>query len=315
LINFRFIWNTNNFFTIYYVEENDSIMKITQVTIKSMIQSEIENQIMLENMRSKITREDKLLVSLLSESKSLEEFSDKVYLLNESIGQTILGLLGIGYQQQVGGAQKSMEGILNGLKRWFFGKLVGLLGVKNPHTRDAIASLITELEFRELLAIWKGEASACQEIAEAMAQSAVYLAAAGLPSQLGMDHATQWGKAMVDQFAEAVKSSAVIETLAAELQVTVCKTISELFPKGSRLGKFFAAPETAAAGGAAAAAGGAAAAAGVAATEKPKKRDTSGLGHRELWPGEKKGEEAPKPKPKAKKEKTASKKKKEEKKN
>ena len=190
------------------------------------------------------------MVSLLSESESLEEFTDKLSLLNESISSTIAGLLGM----TAGGPSRTTEGVWNGLKRWFFGKLVAMLGIKNPDVRAALAAFVAEIEFRELLQIWRGEESACQEIAEAIAQASVFLAAKTLPTQLGADKNTSWGAIMIDQFSEAIKSAGVVEALANQLRETICNAIAELFPKGSRLRSFFS-PETAAAATAGAAVG------------------------------------------------------------
>ena len=222
-------------------------MKITQKGLEGLILSEIRNQVILENMRSQITEEDRLLVSLLSESESLEDFTDKLSLLNEGISSTIAGLLGM----TAGGPSRTTEGVWNGLKRWFFGKLVAMLGIKNPDVRAALAAFITEIEFRELLQIWRGEETACHEIAEAIAQASVFLAAKTLPTQLGADKDTAWGAIMIDQFSEAIKSAGVVEALANELRETICNAIAEMFPKGSRLRKFFS-PEAGVAAGAAA---------------------------------------------------------------
>ena len=224
-------------------------MILTEESLRNLISSEIQNQVIIENMRSQITKEDRILVSLLSESESLEEFTDKLSLLNESISSTIAGLLGM----TAGGPSRTTEGVWNGLKRWFFGKLVAMLGIKNPDVRAALAAFVAEIEFRELLQIWRGEESACQEIAEAIAQASVFLAAKTLPTQLGADKNTSWGAIMIDQFSEAIKSAGVVEALANQLRETICNSIAELFPKGSRLRKFFApAAGAAAVGGAAA---------------------------------------------------------------
>ena len=224
-------------------------MILTEESLRNLISSEIQNQVIIENMRSQITKEDRILVSLLSESESLEEFTDKLSLLNESISSTIAGLLGM----TAGGPSRTTEGVWNGLKRWFFGKLVAMLGIKNPDVRAALAAVIAEIEFRELLQIWRGEESACQEIAEAIAQASVFLAAKTLPTQLGADKNNSWGAIMIDQFSEAIKSAGVVEALANQLRETICNSIAELFPKGSRLRKFFApAAGAAAVGGAAA---------------------------------------------------------------
>ena len=165
-------------------------MILTEESLRNLISSEIQNQVIIENMRSQITKEDRILVSLLSESESLEEFTDKLSLLNESISSTIAGLLGM----TAGGPSRTTEGVWNGLKRWFFGKLVAMLGIKNPDVRAALAAFIAEIEFRELLQIWRGEESACQEIAEAIAQASVFLAAKTLPTQLGADKNTSWAR-------------------------------------------------------------------------------------------------------------------------
>lgn len=211
-------------------------MILTEQSLRDIISSEIKNQIILENMKNNITKEDRILVSLLSESESLEDFTQKLGLLNESISSTIAGLLGM----TAGGPDRTVEGVLNGLKRWFFGKLVGMLGIKNPDVRAAVAAFVTEIEFRELLQIWRGEESACQEIAEAIAQATVFLAAKTLPTQLGADKNTSWGAIMIDQFSEAVKSARVIEALANELRQSVCNAVAQLFPEGSKLKRFFA---------------------------------------------------------------------------
>ena len=145
-------------------------MILTEESLRNLISDEIKNQVILENMRSQITEEDRLLVSLLSESESLEDFTDRLSMLNESISSTIAGLLGM----TAGGPSRTTEGVWNGLKRWFFGKLVGMLGIKTPEVRDALAAFITEIEFRELLQIWRGEESACQEVAEAIVQGSVF---------------------------------------------------------------------------------------------------------------------------------------------
>ena len=210
-------------------------MILTEESLRNLISSEIQNQVIFENMRSQITKEDRILVSLLSESESLEEFTDKLSLLNESISSTIAGLLGM----TAGGPSRTTEGVWNGLKRWFFGKLVAMLGIKNPDVRAALAAFVAEIEFRELLQIWRGEESACQEIAEAIAQASVFLAAKTLPTQLGADKNTSWGAIMIDQFSEAIKSAGVVEALANQLRETICNAIAELFPKGSRLRSFF----------------------------------------------------------------------------
>ena len=220
-------------------------MILTEENLRSLISSEIRNQIIIENMKSNITKEDRILVSLLSESSSIEDFTDRLSLMNESLSSTIAGLLGM----TAGGPGRTYEGVLNGLKRWFFGKLVGMLGIKNPDVRAAVAAFVAEIEFRELLQIWRGEESACQEIAEAIAQASVFLAAKTLPTQLGADKNTSWGVIMIDQFSEAVKSARVVEALANELRETICNAVAELFPKGSKLRRFFS-PEV---GGAAAA--------------------------------------------------------------
>ena len=225
-------------------------MILTEESLRNLISSEIQNQVIIENMRSQITKEDRILVSLLSESESLEEFTDKLSLLNESISSTIAGLLGM----TAGGPSRTTEGVWNGLKRWFFGKLVAMLGIKNPDVRAALAAFIAEIEFRELLQIWRGEESACQEIAEAIAQASVFLAAKTLPTQLGADKNTSWGAIMIDQFSEAIKSAGVVEALANQLRETICNSIAELFPKGSKLRSFFS-PKTAAAATAGAAVG------------------------------------------------------------
>ena len=225
-------------------------MILTEESLRNLISSEIQNQVIFENMRSQITKEDRILVSLLSESESLEEFTDKLSLLNESISSTIAGLLGM----TAGGPSRTTEGVWNGLKRWFFGKLVAMLGIKNPDVRAALAAFVAEIEFRELLQIWRGEESACQEIAEAIAQASVFLAAKTLPTQLGADKNTSWGAIMIDQFSEAIKSAGVVEALANQLRETICNAIAELFPKGSRLRSFFS-PKTAAAATAGAAVG------------------------------------------------------------
>ncbi|HAI44776.1 MAG TPA: hypothetical protein DCM40_45165, partial [Maribacter sp.] len=225
-------------------------MILTEESLRNLISSEIQNQVIIENMRSQITKEDRILVSLLSESESLEEFTDKLSLLNESISSTIAGLLGM----TAGGPSRTTEGVWNGLKRWFFGKLVAMLGIKNPDVRAALAAFVAEIEFRELLQIWRGEESACQEIAEAIAQASVFLAAKTLPTQLGADKNTSWGAIMIDQFSEAIKSAGVVEALANQLRETICNSIAELFPKGSKLRSFFS-PKTAAAATAGAAVG------------------------------------------------------------
>lgn len=228
-------------------------MILTEESLRSLISSEIQNQIIFENMRSQMTKEDRILVSLLSESESLEEFTDKLSLLNESISSTIAGLLGM----TAGGPSRTTEGVWNGLKRWFFGKLVAMLGIESPDVRAALAAFITEIEFRELLQIWRGEESACYEIAEALAQASVFLAAKSLPTALGADKNTSWGAIMIDQFSEAIKSAGVVEALANELRETVCNAIAEMFPKGSRLRRFFRPGAAAAAtAGAAATVGG-----------------------------------------------------------
>lgn len=232
-------------------------MILTEESLRNLISSEIQNQVIIENMRSQITKEDRILVSLLSESESLEEFTDKLSLLNESISSTIAGLLGM----TAGGPSRTTEGVWNGLKRWFFGKLVAMLGIKNPDVRAALAAFVAEIEFRELLQIWRGEESACQEIAEAIAQASVFLAAKTLPTQLGADKNTSWGAIMIDQFSEAIKSAGVVEALANQLRETICNSIAELFPKGSKLRSFFS-PKTAAAATAGAAVGAAGAGAG-----------------------------------------------------
>ena len=70
-------------------------MILTEESLRNLISDEIKNQVILENMRSQITEEDRLLVSLLSESESLEDFTDRLSMLNESISSTIAGLLGM----------------------------------------------------------------------------------------------------------------------------------------------------------------------------------------------------------------------------
>ncbi len=89
------------------------------------------------------------------------------------------------------------------------------------------------------MAAWRGDVSFCQELCEAIAQASVFLAASTLPEKLGADKKTLWGYNMVNQFAEAVKSAAVIEALADQLRDSVCTVIAELFPKGSKTRKFF----------------------------------------------------------------------------
>ena len=126
-----------------------------------------------------------------------------------------------------------------------------MLGIKTPEVRDALAAFITEIEFRELLQIWRGEESACQEVAEAIVQGSVFLVAKTLPTQLGADKDTAWGAMMIDQFSEAIKSAGVVEALSDQLREVICNSIAEMFPQGSRLRKFFR-PEAGVAAGAAA---------------------------------------------------------------